>query len=352
MNDPAFLSMLQRAQSRDEDAHAEIWRDHHPQLVRYFTAAAGPDHADDLAADTWLHVVRGIDRFTGDATQFKAWLFTIARRRVLDHQRRAARRPATTVLDVDPVDPDGDHQVTVADLAAARALLDRLPDDQAEVLALRTIAGLDPATVAERTGRKPGNVRVIHHRAISHLAKLVTAASVLAVVVAGLAVAGRLPGPAQTVARNVLHRIGIEVPDPAAPPAPPTSTPTPTTTAAPSGPAPAAGVPPTAAAGGLLGPDPTAGAVGAPTSPAASPTTTTTTIPGTTTTTVAGGLGAGVSLPGTEIDATIPGNLDLELPGGAGVSVGDDGLGVVVPGPDGRPVVSLSVPPLLGKPRR
>ena len=35
--------------------------------------------ADDLAAEAWLAVARGLDRFEGDEPAFRGWLFTIAR---------------------------------------------------------------------------------------------------------------------------------------------------------------------------------------------------------------------------------------------------------------------------------
>ena len=48
--------------------------------------------ADDLAADVWLAVARGLDRFDGDERGFRGWLFTIARHRIVEHRRRQARR--------------------------------------------------------------------------------------------------------------------------------------------------------------------------------------------------------------------------------------------------------------------
>jgi RNA polymerase sigma-70 factor (ECF subfamily) len=56
---------------------------------------AAPAAAEDLASQTWLAVVRSLDRFQGNEPAFRAWVFTIARHEVLDWRRRAARRPAT-----------------------------------------------------------------------------------------------------------------------------------------------------------------------------------------------------------------------------------------------------------------
>ena len=52
----------------------------------------GDSDAEDLSSDVWLDVARGLARFDGDASAFRAWVFTIARRRVIDVGRRVKRR--------------------------------------------------------------------------------------------------------------------------------------------------------------------------------------------------------------------------------------------------------------------
>jgi RNA polymerase sigma-70 factor (ECF subfamily) len=53
---------------------------------------------------------------------------------------------------------------------AALALLAELPPDQAEVVALRVLAGLEVAEVARIVGKRPGTVRVLAHRGLRRLA--------------------------------------------------------------------------------------------------------------------------------------------------------------------------------------
>jgi RNA polymerase sigma-70 factor (ECF subfamily) len=54
----------------------------------------------------------------------------------------------------------------------AIALLAALPREQGEVVALRVIAGLDAEHVGQILGKRPGNVRVLQHRALRRLAAL------------------------------------------------------------------------------------------------------------------------------------------------------------------------------------
>jgi len=55
----SFPGLLAAAQGGDEQAFAVLWRDLQPALLRYFRVAA-PEAAEDLAADTWVSVIRGL----------------------------------------------------------------------------------------------------------------------------------------------------------------------------------------------------------------------------------------------------------------------------------------------------
>ena len=177
-----FAEVLAAAQEGNERAFSRLWRDCNPALLRYLRVIA-PESAEDVAAETWLHVVRGLARFRGDEQAWRAWLFTTARRRAIDHARRRSRRPAGPLDEVPvgllPATPDA------ADLAMERistrsaiALLSDLPAVQAEVILLRVVAGLDTEAVAQLMGRSPGAVRVAAHRGLRRLAGMLAEAGV------------------------------------------------------------------------------------------------------------------------------------------------------------------------------
>jgi RNA polymerase sigma-70 factor (ECF subfamily) len=70
-----------------------------------------------------------------------------------------------------PTDDDpADAAMTTASTAHALELIRRLPPDQAEAIALRVIADLDVARVAELMQREPGSVRVLTFRGLRRLA--------------------------------------------------------------------------------------------------------------------------------------------------------------------------------------
>ncbi len=90
----SFQRVLAGAVAGDERCFALIWRDLQPALLRYLRMVVARGAADDVASETWLDVVQTLGRFRGDEQGFRAWVFTIARHRALDWQRRAIRQQA------------------------------------------------------------------------------------------------------------------------------------------------------------------------------------------------------------------------------------------------------------------
>jgi RNA polymerase sigma-70 factor, ECF subfamily len=174
--DSEFARLLHAAQEGDEAAFTELFRAVQPRLLRYLRTVGGP-LADDVAAETWLSVVRGLRRFHGDRAGWQSWVFTIARARLVDAQRRADRSPQPVDTDLVLRDRPGPSDVSgsvdeMFSTEAALALIAQLPRQQAEVVLLRHVAGLDVAHTARVLGRRAGAVRVADHRGLRRLAEL------------------------------------------------------------------------------------------------------------------------------------------------------------------------------------
>jgi RNA polymerase sigma factor (sigma-70 family) len=79
------------------DAHAA-------ELHRFLAASVGPTEADDCLQETFISALRAYPRLR-DASNLRAWLFTIAQRKATDAARRDARRPSRTLEGIEPVAP-------------------------------------------------------------------------------------------------------------------------------------------------------------------------------------------------------------------------------------------------------
>lgn len=174
-------ALVARLQAGDEVAFTAIVREYHPRLVRLAQSVVGNRAvADEVVQETWLAVVRGVDRFEGRST-FKTWLFHI----LLNRARSIAGREHRT----QPIAPDAeaierfdrngawatppvpwsdqvDERLVATQLAGrVRNVIDELPEAQREVLVLRDVEGLPASDVAALLGLSDGNQRVLLHRA-------------------------------------------------------------------------------------------------------------------------------------------------------------------------------------------
>jgi RNA polymerase sigma-70 factor, ECF subfamily len=166
---------LVRARAGDEAGFLVLWDALQPRLLRYLQVISCAD-VDDVAGETWLQVVRDLPKFKKDnADEFRAWLFTIARHRAIDAARSRRRHRDRMLADtlVPPSatlgNPVEDEVLRQLSTRQAIALVAGLSKDQAEVVALRVIAGLDTEAVARLLRKSPGAVRVALHRGLRAL---------------------------------------------------------------------------------------------------------------------------------------------------------------------------------------
>ena len=168
-----FELVLEGATTGAEWAIVVLYREFHPEILRYLRAQE-PAEGEDLATEAWLDAAGSLRRFNGDERAFRRWIFTIARRRLIDFRRRRSRSfRALGVWLERGVPPDHDgaaaRVLAMSETEAALARIASLPADQADVLLLRVLADLDVEDVAKVLRKRPGTVRVLQHRALRRL---------------------------------------------------------------------------------------------------------------------------------------------------------------------------------------
>lgn len=156
----AWVAVVVRAQVGDRDAVAELVRGWHEAVWGYVRHMLGrADLADDVSQEVWLAVVRGLPRLK-EPERFAAWLFTIARRSVVNQLRqRYAEQPH---VDVDEEPDPADHVVERVDV---RRLLGGVPVMEREVLVLFHLEDLSLEECAEVLGVPVGTVKSRLYRA-------------------------------------------------------------------------------------------------------------------------------------------------------------------------------------------
>ncbi|MGH3732116.1 MAG: RNA polymerase sigma factor [Acidimicrobiales bacterium] len=181
MDDTDLLEHLLKG---DERAYVDLVTRYHEPLVRvarYYVASDAT--AQDVVQDTWIAVLRGLERFEGRSS-LKTWLFHICVNRA-----RTAGVKEHRVIPVDVaaaeasvsasrfneggmwIDPPAPFTDTIDDALVnellvrdVRESISQLPATARAVVTLRDVEGLSTTEVGELLELSEANVRVILHR--------------------------------------------------------------------------------------------------------------------------------------------------------------------------------------------
>ena len=186
--------LLGRLREHDETAFVELVEAYHTRLVRFAQTfvSSGPA-AEDVAQDTWVAVIKGLERFE-ERSSLQTWLFRICANRArtrsgIDYRLLPIGAPGATVgpdhFDskgawIDPPEPwpDIDDRLAAATLAPlALAAIDGLPEPQRQVVTLRDVEGLSSQETCEVLSISEANQRVLLHRARTRVRAAIAPAS-------------------------------------------------------------------------------------------------------------------------------------------------------------------------------
>ncbi len=183
------LELLARLRDGDEEAFVTLVARYQQPMLRVARAYV-PSRAiaEEAVQDTWMGVVKGIERFEGRAA-FKTWLFRIlinrARSAGVREQRHTTNEPYHAVDPIrfddsgqwaDPVEPWTEDSESRLDAAAWRPALqsglEDLPPRQRQVVVLRDMEGLSGDEVCELLEISAGNQRILLHRGRARLREI------------------------------------------------------------------------------------------------------------------------------------------------------------------------------------
>jgi RNA polymerase sigma-70 factor, ECF subfamily len=194
-------ALFERLRNRDESAFLEIVQRHHGALVRMAQSFVNNRAvAEEVAQETWVAVLQGIDRFEGRSS-LKTWIFQILINRSKTRGVREARcinfsgmsdvnsecryssvDPSRLLSSDDSQNPGGwASQPQQWDMTPEQQLLSQecqsfieeaiasLPELQKEVITLRDVQGWDNEEICGLLGITEANCRVVLHRARSRM---------------------------------------------------------------------------------------------------------------------------------------------------------------------------------------
>jgi RNA polymerase sigma-70 factor (ECF subfamily) len=173
-----YVEWLDRARRQDRHAFAQLYEATYRRVFGYLLARVGEQAAaEDLLQEVYLGALQAIGRFRGRTEgEFIGWLLKIAHAKVMDRFRSQYRHPERQTSDLPPADLKDpldtiDERLRIDEISDALA---QLTEDQRNVVLNRMVLGLDLEETSKLMGKNVGSIKALQHRALAHLAKILT----------------------------------------------------------------------------------------------------------------------------------------------------------------------------------
>jgi RNA polymerase sigma-70 factor (ECF subfamily) len=167
--------LVQRAIDRDGAAFAELYDRHVVRVYRHiYYMVNDTRETEDLTAQTFLKAWEAVGRYKERGAPFIAWLLRIAHNLTVSHLRAKRSHGALEDTYVDhKMDRNPEQALEQSsDEKSVREAVLRLRDEQRQVIILRFVEEMDYQEVAQVIGKSVPAVRVIQHRALGNLRKI------------------------------------------------------------------------------------------------------------------------------------------------------------------------------------
>jgi RNA polymerase sigma factor (sigma-70 family) len=177
-------ALLDRVRAGDPSAGGALVTRYAQPLLRYLQRLVGDDLAEELHQQTWLSVLDNLDKFdpaaaaAGSGAGFKSWLFRIATNKANDLWRsrgreRAAKQGLRLVTEQSAPWAGERADATEQQQKLIRAM-DRLPENQKQILALRYYSNMKFVDIAEMLGCPLNTALGRVHKAMIKLRQLMS----------------------------------------------------------------------------------------------------------------------------------------------------------------------------------
>jgi RNA polymerase sigma-70 factor (ECF subfamily) len=171
-------TILERAQRGDAEAFGEIYDSYVPRIFRFaFLKIGSRENAEDLTSETFLRFWTYIRKEEIESDTAEPILYRIARNLIIDFYRK--KEIAVQEIDDEVANCLKDERSDFAkelmereEIREMMEMLKEIKDEYQEIIILRYVEGFSPEEIANITGKSKGSVRVLSHRALKSLEKV------------------------------------------------------------------------------------------------------------------------------------------------------------------------------------
>lgn len=169
--------LLERAKIYDVNALGALYGHYEPRVFSYVYHRVG-NHllAQDITSQVFLRVLEVIQHERAWEISFSGWLYRIAHNLVVDHYRLRGRTSQVPLETLEPLSSGDESPHHAAERAlnedGLRLAINRLTEEQAQVVTLRFLEGLSVSQVAEAMGKTEGAIKAMQYRAVVSLRRI------------------------------------------------------------------------------------------------------------------------------------------------------------------------------------
>ncbi|HLA98136.1 MAG TPA: sigma-70 family RNA polymerase sigma factor [Anaerolineales bacterium] len=169
--------VIARAKNGDSEVIGELYERYNLDIFRYLYYRLGDKHAsEDLTSEVFIRMIRSLRGYRSQNVPFDAWLFQIARNLAVDHLRKMNVRNHVSLEEemiAETVDVDGTVERKLTSDKLVRAL-NRLSEDQRDVLVLRFVNGMRLEQVAQTLNKSVDSIKGLQRRGLLALREILT----------------------------------------------------------------------------------------------------------------------------------------------------------------------------------
>ena len=170
--------LLQQAVQRDRAAFTVLYDNYVDRVYRHvYYRVSNQADAEDITQEVFIRAWKAINKYKKTGAPFVAWILAIAHNLVVDYYRgRKESIPLDEARAVGGSDETNPEAMTEASLNRShiRNAISKLKGDKQKVILMRFIEGFSYEEIARLLNKSEGAVRVIQHRALGDLRRMLT----------------------------------------------------------------------------------------------------------------------------------------------------------------------------------
>lgn len=171
-------SLVERAVQRDRAAFTALYDKYVDRIYRHvYYRVSNQSEAEDITQEVFIRAWKAINKYKRRGAPFVAWLLAIAHNLVVDYYKtRKESIPLDEARAVGGSDETNPEAMTEASLNRSyiRNAVSKLKGDKQKVILMRFIEGFSYGEIAQLLNKSEGAVRVIQHRALGDLRRMLT----------------------------------------------------------------------------------------------------------------------------------------------------------------------------------